>query len=98
MKHHLVPNRALATRLPTLIALAATTMAACVGAATALEYRVLLRVVQGGASWPHLAWILAGTACGFVALVREILAWRRGEPRIRPFAPLRTLCIPAARH
>jgi hypothetical protein len=93
MKHHLVPNRALATRLPTLIALAATTMAACVGAATALEYRVLLRVVQGGASWPHLAWILAGTACGFVALVREILAWRRGEPRIRPFAPLRTLCI-----
>jgi hypothetical protein len=86
-------TRAAATRLPALLALAATTCAACVGARAALEYRVVLRVLLGIGSLALVLWVAGGAALGFVGIAREIAALRRGAPRASALAPLRSLVV-----
>jgi len=85
--------QAIPSRLPVLIALAAATPTACLGARTALEYRVLLGIVQGFGAWVLTAWISIGALLGCVALAREITAFRRGEPRSSWFQPCRSLLV-----
>lgn len=82
-----------ASRIPVLLALAATTLAAGFSALRILEYRVPLRIVGATRLWVLASVLLLGFGLGLLSLIRETRCVHRGESRTQAIAPLRSLLV-----